>query len=65
MRRMFLLSKMGRKPLCDALLFLNGAYAQSIVIPKRIVDKNLLRLRADTPFADAALVNRSLAWCRE
>jgi L-iditol 2-dehydrogenase len=46
----------GQEPLCDALLFLNGAYAQSIVIPKRIVDKNLLRLRADTPFADAALV---------
>src|SRR5215831_16833083 len=42
--------------LCDDLLFLNGAYAESIVVPKRIVEKNLLRLKPDTSFADAALV---------
>ncbi len=42
--------------LCDDLLFLNGAYAESIVAPARIVQKNLLRLRAETPFAAAALV---------
>jgi L-iditol 2-dehydrogenase len=42
--------------LCDDLLFLNGAYAESIVIPKQIVEKNLLRLRLDTSFTDAALV---------
>jgi L-iditol 2-dehydrogenase len=42
--------------LCDDLLFLNGAYAESIVIPERIVRKNLLRLNPQTPFADAALV---------
>jgi L-iditol 2-dehydrogenase len=42
--------------LCDDLLFLNGAYAESIVIPARIVQKNLLRLRAHTAFRDAALV---------
>lgn len=42
--------------LCDDLLFLNGAYAESIVIPARIVRKNLLRLKPETPFADAALV---------
>lgn len=41
--------------LCDDLLFLNGAYAESIVIPARIVEKNLLRLRDETGFADAAL----------
>jgi L-iditol 2-dehydrogenase len=41
--------------LCDDLLFLNGAYAQSIVIPPRVVEKNLLRLDAATDFADAAL----------
>jgi L-iditol 2-dehydrogenase len=38
------------------LLFLNGAYAEGIVVPARLVRKNLLRLRPDTPFADAALV---------
>jgi L-iditol 2-dehydrogenase len=42
--------------LCDDLLFLNGAYAKSIVVPARIVQKNLLRLKADTAFRDAALV---------
>ena len=41
--------------LCDDLLFLNGAYAGSIVIPARLVQKNLLRLKAGTDFRDAAL----------
>jgi L-iditol 2-dehydrogenase len=41
--------------LCDDLLFLNGAYAESIVVPARIVQRNLLRLQADTSFPDAAL----------
>lgn len=41
--------------LCDDLLFLNGAYAETIVIPQRIVEKNLLRLVSSTPFSDAAL----------
>lgn len=42
--------------LCDDLLFLNGAYAHSIVVPARLVQKNLLRLKAATDFRDAALV---------
>src|SRR5436305_3013000 len=41
--------------LCDDLLFLNGAYAESIVVPARIVQKNLLRLKTKTDFRDAAL----------
>lgn len=41
--------------LCDDLLFVNGAYAESIILPARLVEKNLLRLRASTPFRDAAL----------
>jgi L-iditol 2-dehydrogenase len=41
--------------LCDDLQFLNGAYAESIVIPKRLVEKNLLPLQAITSFRDAAL----------
>src|SRR5438105_13302524 len=42
--------------LCDDLLFLNGAYAESIVVPARLVEKNMLRLKAETSFRDAALV---------
>src|SRR6185295_1400419 len=41
--------------LCEDLLFLNGAYARSIVVPARLVEKNMLRLKAATPFRDAAL----------
>jgi L-iditol 2-dehydrogenase len=42
--------------LCDDLLFLNGAYAESIAVPARIVEKNMLRLKKTTSFRDAALV---------
>jgi L-iditol 2-dehydrogenase len=42
--------------LCEDLLFLNGAYAESIVVPARLVQKNLLRLKPQTAFRDAALV---------
>jgi L-iditol 2-dehydrogenase len=45
----------GRENLCDDLLFLNGAFAESVVIPARMVEKNLLRLKPGTAFADAAL----------
>jgi L-iditol 2-dehydrogenase len=41
--------------LCEDLLFLNGAYAESIVVPARLVRKNLLRLKPETAFRDAAL----------
>lgn len=41
--------------LCDDLLFLNGAYAESIIVPQRLVQKNLLRLKPGTAFKDAAL----------
>lgn len=41
--------------LCDDLLFLNGAYAQSIVIPARIVSVNLLHISAELSLVDAAL----------
>ncbi len=45
----------GQENLCDDLLFLNGAYAESITVPARIVEKNMLRLKPRTAFADAAL----------
>ena len=41
--------------LCDDLQFLNGAYAESIVVPARLVAKNLLVLKAETSFVDGAL----------
>ncbi len=46
----------GQENLCDDLLFLNGAYAEFIVVPARIVEKNLLALQTKTEFRDAALV---------
>lgn len=48
--------RQGQENLCEDLLFLNGAYAESIVVPARLVEKNLLRLKPTTAFPDAALV---------
>jgi len=48
--------RQGQENLCDDLLFLNGAYAESIVVPARVVEKNLLRLKPETDFRDAALI---------
>jgi L-iditol 2-dehydrogenase len=45
----------GQENLCDDLLFLNGAYAESIAVPERLVRRNMLRLRDKTPFHAAAL----------
>ena len=45
----------GQENLCDDLLFLNGAYAEFITVPARIVQQNLLSLRPTTNFYDAAL----------
>jgi L-iditol 2-dehydrogenase len=45
----------GQENLCDDLLFLNGAYAESIVVPERVAQKNMLRLESGTGFRDAAL----------
>jgi L-iditol 2-dehydrogenase len=47
--------KNDQENLCEDLLFLNGAYAESIVVPARLVQKNLLRLKPETGFRDAAL----------
>ena len=45
----------GQENICDDLQFLNGAYAQTIVVPARFVQKNMLRLKPATSFRDAAL----------
>jgi L-iditol 2-dehydrogenase len=41
--------------LCDRLLFNNGAYAEFLLIPARIVAKNTLRIPTGIPFEHAAL----------
>ncbi|SEF64255.1 L-iditol 2-dehydrogenase [Bryocella elongata] len=45
----------GQQNLCDDLLFNNGAYAEFISIPARIVEKNTHRIPDTMPFEHAAL----------
>lgn len=45
----------GQENLCDDLLFNNGAYAEYIRIPARIVAKNTLQVPAHVPLEHAAL----------
>ncbi|HMH13558.1 MAG TPA: zinc-binding dehydrogenase [Edaphobacter sp.] len=45
----------GQQNLCEDLLFNNGAYAEYIRIPSRIVEKNTLLIPDDVPFEHAAL----------
>ncbi len=46
----------GRPSLCESLEFLNGAYAEYIAIPSRIVERNLLPIPEGVSFRQAALV---------
>lgn len=45
----------GQQNLCEDLLFNNGAYAEYIKIPARIVEKNTLTIPLGVPFEHAAL----------
>jgi L-iditol 2-dehydrogenase len=45
----------GQPNLCEDLLFNNGAYAEYIRIPGRIVRQNMLEIPDDVPFVDAAM----------
>lgn len=45
----------GRFSLCEDLLLLNGAYAEYLLVPKRIVRQNLYLLPPDTSLVAAAL----------
>jgi L-iditol 2-dehydrogenase len=47
--------KNGQQNLCDDLIFNNGAYAEFIRIPDRIVEKNTLPVPAEMPLEHAAL----------
>jgi L-iditol 2-dehydrogenase len=46
----------GQPNLCEDLLFNNGAYAEYIRIPGRIVRQNMLEIPAGVSFVDAAMV---------
>ena len=46
----------GLENICDDLLFNNGAYAEFIRIPSRIVERNMYELPATVDYQDAALV---------
>ena len=45
----------GQQNLCEDLLFNNGAYAEFVRVPARIVEKNTLPLPDDLPFEYAAM----------
>jgi L-iditol 2-dehydrogenase len=45
----------GQPNLCDDLVFINGAYADYVAVPARIVRTNLLRLPDDLPFPVACI----------
>src|SRR6266480_7811765 len=45
----------GRFSLCEDLLLLNGAYAEYLLVPERIVRQNLYHLQSGTSFIAAAL----------
>ncbi len=45
----------GQENLCEDLLFNNGAYAEYMRVPARIVEKNTLRVPASMPLEHAAL----------
>jgi len=45
-----------RQSLCEDILFLNGSYAEYVVVPARIAAVNLYELPPDLSFAHAALM---------
>jgi L-iditol 2-dehydrogenase len=48
--------KRGLENLCDDLLFNNGAYAEYIRIPARIVQRNMYEIPGQVSYQDAALI---------
>ena len=50
-----LFCRRGQPNLCSRLLFNNGAFAEYILVPSRIVEKNTLRIPDGIPFEHAAL----------
>lgn len=48
--------KVGDQSMCESLAFLNGAFAEYIVVPRRIVEQNLYEIPAGMEFSRAALL---------
>jgi len=48
--------KVGDQSMCEELEFLNGAFAEYIVVPSRIVDQNLFEIPNGVEFSRAALL---------
>jgi len=48
--------KVGDQSMCEELEFLNGAFAEYIVIPRRIVEQNLYEIPSGVAFSRAALL---------
>jgi len=48
--------KIGRQSMCEDVLYINGAYAEYLTIPARIVQQNLLEIPEGVPYEHAALV---------
>lgn len=48
--------KVGDQSMCEDLSFLNGAFAEAIVVPRRIVEQNLYEIPAGVEFSRAALL---------
>ena len=55
----------GQENLCDDLLFNNGAYAEFIRIPERIVSKNTLKVPATFHWSMLPSPSRSPAQCMD
>lgn len=48
--------RMARESLCEDILYLNGAYAEYIVIPERILDVNTFKIDEEFSFHSASLL---------
>lgn len=48
--------KVGDQSMCERLAFLNGAFAEYIVVPRRIVEQNLFEVPDGVEFSRAALL---------
>lgn len=47
--------RMGRESMCEDILYINGAYSQYMIVPKRIAEKNTLIIPDDISYEEAAL----------
>jgi len=48
--------KLGRQSMCEDIIYINGAYAEYIKVPARIVQQNLLEIPKGVAYEHAALV---------